>query len=149
MSDKEGAESSVCRSLEAVPVVRLDVGILGDGMEARALLDVFPWFDDSVFVEVGAEVTMSHYFGLGELGAEANEERTEGALLGLGSGVGWATMGVQAAFVGYAYGGEVVAFGVCAWCFDGAHVVGYSVGGDVVVIAALGEASFTVGAFEC
>ena len=58
-------------------------------------------------------------------------------------------MGVQAAFVGYAYRGEVIAFSVCAWCLDGAHVVGYSVGGDVVMVAALGEASFTVGAFEC
>ena len=67
MSDKEGAESSVCRSLEAVPVLRLDVGILGDGMEARALLDVFSGFYYSVLVEVGAEVTMSHYLGLGEL----------------------------------------------------------------------------------
>ena len=126
----------------------LDVGILGDGVEAWALLYVFSGFYLSVLVEVGGQVTMSHDFGLGELGAEANQERAKGTALGYGSGVGWAVVGIQSTFVGYADGCEVVALGVCAWLLDGAHFVGYSVGGDVVVITASGEAALAVGVFQ-
>lgn len=100
MSDKVGAESSVCRSLEAVPGMGSDVGILGDGIEAWALLDVFPWLYHSVLVEVGAEVTMADDCSEGELGAEANEQGAKRTALGSGSCVGWATLGVQASFVG-------------------------------------------------
>lgn len=149
MSDKEGAESSVCRSLAERPGVGLDVGVFGDGVEAGALLDVFTGFYLSVLVEVGTEVTMSHDFGLGELVAEAHKQCPKGVALGGGSGVGWVAVGIQSTFVGYADGCEVVALGVCAWLLDGAHFVGYSVGGDVVMVAASGEAALAVGGFQC
>lgn len=129
-------------------MVGLDVGVFQGGVETGTEFDVFAGFDCAVMVEVGAEVAMAEDSGFGVKMAEFLQEGTEGVSLFGCSGVGGYGLCVQAAFVGYADAVCVVAAGVRACFFDGAHGVDCAVFPYVVVVAATDEAPGAVFAFE-
>jgi len=102
------------------------------------------WFDDTVAVEVGAEVAMAGEEADGIGSGELVHQGTQGLFLCGSSGVGGVAVSVKSALVADAYAVGVVALGMGAWRFKGAHRVDGSVLGDVEVVATIAETTLQV-----